>query len=96
MKEAHVQKWVKDQLKARYPDCYVIKVAQGRYSTAGVPDLVACIDGKFVAIEVKTEKGKLSKLQEIAIESIREAGGVVEVIYGKDEKQMIYIYCEIE
>lgn len=46
------------------------------YGTAGIPDIIACIGGRFVAFEVKTETGKLSKLQEITIDKIRKAGGL--------------------
>lgn len=46
------------------------------YGTAGIPDIICCCKGKFVAFEVKTEHGKLSKLQEVMIERIRQAGGV--------------------
>ena len=46
------------------------------YGTAGIPDIIACINGRFVAFEVKTPTGKLSRLQEITIEKIRDAGGM--------------------
>ena len=42
---------------------------------AGIPDVIACINGRFVAFEVKTETGKLTKLQEITIQKIRNAKG---------------------
>ena len=45
------------------------------YGTAGIPDIIACINGRFVAFEVKTPTGKLTRLQEITIEKIRSAGG---------------------
>ena len=45
------------------------------YGTAGLPDIIACIRGRFVAFEVKTPIGKLTKLQEITIQKIRDAGG---------------------
>ena len=40
-------------------------------------DIIACINGRFVAFEVKTETGKLTKLQEITIQKIRSAKGQV-------------------
>ncbi len=45
------------------------------YGTAGIPDIIACIEGKFYAFEVKTSSGKLTKLQEITIEKIQKAKG---------------------
>lgn len=57
---------------------YNININPGRFMRAGIPDLICCVKGLFVAIEVKRPdgKGKLSKLQEINIEQIKESGGV--------------------
>lgn len=41
----------------------------------GVPDIIVCYSSYFIAIEVKTQKGKLSKLQELELMDIRNAGG---------------------
>jgi Holliday junction resolvase len=42
---------------------------------SGVPDILAVIDGKFIAVEVKTPKGKTSPIQEYQIKKIQESGG---------------------
>jgi len=34
------------------------------YGTAGMPDIIICLNGRFVALEVKTSTGKLTKIQE--------------------------------
>lgn len=54
---------------------YVVKVIQA--SKAGVPDLLACINGRFVGLEVKKpDKVKnTSKLQVYNLEKIKESGG---------------------
>ncbi|MEI6131980.1 MAG: VRR-NUC domain-containing protein [Bacillota bacterium] len=57
------------------PNCFAWKTHGGIYGTAGIPDIIACIEGRFVAFEVKTKLGKLSKLQEITIQRINEAKG---------------------
>ena len=57
------------------PDCFCFKEHGGMYGVAGIPDIIACINGRFVAFEVKTETGKLTKLQEITIQKIRNAKG---------------------
>ena len=41
----------------------------------GIPDLILCLKGKFVAIELKNEDGKLSALQLYNIEKIKQSGG---------------------
>lgn len=66
-----ILKYLKSQ-----PECFAFKEHGGMYGTSGIPDIICCYKGKFMAFEVKTEKGKLSKLQEITIEKIRQAGGV--------------------
>lgn len=45
------------------------------YGTAGIPDIICCIGGRFVAFEVKTPSGKLTKLQGITIQRINDAKG---------------------
>ena len=63
------------RLLRKTPECFAWKEHGGIYGTAGVPDIIACIDGRFVAFEVKTETGKLTKLQEITIQKIKDAKG---------------------
>jgi hypothetical protein len=57
------------------PHCFAWKEFGGMYGTSGLPDIICCINGRFVAFEVKTEKGKLSKLQKIMIQRINVAKG---------------------
>ena len=45
------------------------------YGRSGVPDIVCCFDGKFLAFECKAGKGKLTALQERELLRIRRAGG---------------------
>lgn len=96
-KEAPVQKWVRDQMDQRYRGkCVYIKYHAGQYATRGVSDLIFCVHGLYVAIEVKTDTGKPTKLQEIFLEKIRDAGGIAHIIYGKDAMKMADIFNEIE
>lgn len=57
------------------PDCFCWKQHGGQFSVAGLPDIICCIGGRFVAFEVKTPSGKLTKLQEITIRKIKAAKG---------------------
>jgi hypothetical protein len=41
----------------------------------GVPDFLLCVNGYFVALELKTETGTLEPLQEYKLEKIIEANG---------------------
>lgn len=54
---------------------YHFKVWGGGYQTAGIPDIIACYKGKFIALELKTDIGKPSELQLYNIKKIIEASG---------------------
>jgi Holliday junction resolvase len=72
------------------PDCFCWKEHGGMYGTAGIPDIICCIKGRFVAFEVKTETGTLSKLQESTIRKIKAAKGeAFKVTSVKEVKEII-------
>lgn len=48
--------------------------------TAGIPDIVGCYRGRFIAFEVKTDVGRASKLQEYVIRQIVTSGGIAVVV----------------
>ena len=60
---------------------YFVKFFANSYTKSGVPDILACINGYFVGIEVKAQNGKPSELQLYNVEKIREAGGFSLVLY---------------
>ena len=63
-------------------DAWFIKYWAGsQFTKNGIPDLLCCINGYFVAIEVKQQQGRPSKLQLYNIEKIRQAGGFAFVVY---------------
>lgn len=70
---------IKRYLKSK--GCYYVKYFGCGMSTNGTPDILACINGHFVGIEVKAQKGKPSELQLAKIEHIRKAGGFGFVLY---------------
>jgi len=74
MTEQQIQKKITSYLEQE--GYYVVKVISA--SKAGVPDVLACIEGRFVAIEVKKPetKSNVSKLQEYNLERVIEAGGI--------------------
>jgi Holliday junction resolvase len=62
--------------------CWHIKYWAGAaYTKTGIPDLLICCNGYFVAVEVKSERGKPSELQLWTIEQIKSAGGRAFVLY---------------
>ena len=75
MKEKTITNKILKYLKEQ-PCCFAFKEHGGAYGTAGIPDIICCYKGKFVAFEVKTPRGKLSKLQEIILQKIQNANGI--------------------
>ena len=71
--EKQFEEKVKKLLKNR--GAWVLKTWGGGYQRAGIPDLLVCYKGRFMGIELKAEKGMVSRLQEIELDGIRKAGG---------------------
>lgn len=60
---------------------WYVKFFANRMTKKGIPDILACINGYFVGIEVKAQNGKPSDLQIYRCEKIRKAGGFAFVLY---------------
>jgi hypothetical protein len=52
------------------------KVHGGPFQEAGIPDLNGCVDGLYIAIEVKEEDGTLAEIQERRILEFEKAGAI--------------------
>ena len=50
------------------------------YGRAGIPDIICCVQGTFLAIECKAGKGKPTALQEREMQLIRDTGGYAIVV----------------
>lgn len=77
------------------PQCFYWKEHGGKYGTAGIPDIICCIKGKFVGFEVKTASGVISKLQELSIRQIQQAGGQAFVVRSLEEVKIIINNLEV-
>ena len=84
MNEASIVNAIQRFLKT-VPRCFTWKTHGGVYGTAGIPDIIACVDGRFFAFEVKTASGKATQLQQATIRKILAAGGTALVVRSVDE-----------
>lgn len=81
--ESKEQKKVIDWCKAN--GIWIVKYPAGIYGSTGTPDLIACVKGKFVAIEMKRKGGKIRAMQLRNQEQISKAGGICEIFEGAAE-----------
>lgn len=61
--------------------CWYVKFFANKFTRVGVPDILACVNGCFLGIEVKAANGHPSELQLWNRDKIREAGGYCIVLY---------------
>ena len=68
---------------------YVVKVIVG--NKKGIPDIIACYKGKFLAIEVKTPRtmNNVSPLQTFNLKKINDCGGYSIVAWSTDRVEEI-------
>lgn len=88
MNESDIVKAIMKYLKS-VPQCFCWKEHGGMYGTAGIPDIIACINGHFCGFKVKTDIGKPTKLQEATIRKILAAGGTAVVVRSVDEVKAV-------
>jgi len=85
--EQSIQKSILKLLSAR-EDVWAVKTITTNRN--GTPDIVACVGGRFVAIEVKTAKGVVAPLQHHQIDLINSTGGVAMIARStKEVKDML-------
>lgn len=83
--EAKVKASVVKLLK-QYEVYYFFPATHG-FGRSGVPDIVCCMNGIFVAIECKAGNGKTTALQDREIKRIKENKGIAFVV----NEENIYI-----
>lgn len=80
MKEKAIQNKIVQYLKQQ-PNTWFFKTHGGMYQVAGIPDIILCYNGHFVALEIKRQGEKPTKLQEKVLRDIKGAGGNSVVVH---------------
>lgn len=88
MKESDIVRAILRYLKT-VQNCFFWKEHGGMYGTAGIPDIIACIDGRFYGFEVKTDEGTPTKLQLSTIRKINAAGGIAQVVRSVEDVKAV-------
>ena len=73
--ETKVKKYIEDS------GGFYVKFFANRMTKKGIPDVLACVNGYFVAVEVKAQNGRPSELQIYHCRKIRDAGGFAFILY---------------
>lgn len=82
------------EVKKVFPDAWYLKVHGNGYQRGGIPDLLFCVKGRFVAVEMKHQKpgeslehmrSRLHPLQKKELNSIAGAGGVAVLAWTVDQ-----------
>lgn len=71
------EKTFENQIKKHLTEqgVWYVKYFANGFTKSGIPDILACCNGHFLAIEVKAENGKPSALQLHHVEKIKQSGG---------------------
>lgn len=57
------------------------KIWGGGFQKAGIPDLIACVNGITVAVEIKASNGRASPLQKLNVGRINRSNGIAIFLY---------------
>lgn len=74
-----------------------VKFFANAYTPSGIPDILACVNGRFFGIEVKGGSSYgLTELQRYNLQKIREAGGVGICVYPSGWGQFLDLLDRVE
>lgn len=93
MLEKDIEKLFRDEIKKAGGKAYKFTSP----GNDGVPDRIVMLpDGRIVFVELKTDKGKLSRLQELQCRQIAELGQTVRVLHGLSEVRDFFLEFGLE
>lgn len=82
--ETKLRKKIKDAIELSYPGSLVIHVHGSPFQEVGIPDLICCIFGHFIGLEVKVN-GEATVSQERMSRLIVKAGGYWATVHSEEE-----------
>jgi hypothetical protein len=89
--ETKVKKWLESvgvyaagtpsqQMKVPQVGWY-LKVWGGGYQKSGIPDLILCVNGFFISVELKAPTGHASELQKMNTARINQSNGIGIILF---------------
>ena len=89
MLESALQRKIQKYLKDNLPNAVVWKNHGNQYSVIGLPDIMCVYEWKIICIEVKISGNTPTKLQEITLKKLKEAGAITGIAYSIEDVQKI-------
>jgi Holliday junction resolvase len=90
--ESKVKAKIHALLKAH--GAYAVNYIGGISANNGTPDILACLNGRFIGIEAKAGKNKPTDLQTLNLKRIDEAGGLALVINETNISELEVKLCD--
>lgn len=104
--EGRVKAAIKKRLQEVAPQGFHFLPVSNGMGRHGIPDFICCVPtvitpdmvggaiGVFVGVEAKTYTGKISDLQEVCLDDIKDASGSALVVWGSDDVGKIDEYMD--
>lgn len=92
--ENHLSAAIRKAIAKEYPDSWVFHPVGNPYQEVGVPDLLVCVDGLLIGIEVKNPRpaetrehamSRVTLVQQVQIRRINAAGGMAGAVVSVEE-----------
>lgn len=78
--QGKIMRWLRSQ------GYYAVKIISA--TKDGVPDIITCVDGRFIGIEVKADGNEPTELQQYNRQLIELAGGKFITAYSLEDVQL--------
>ena len=93
--EKQFENKIKSELHSR--GAWRVKFFANAFTPSGIPDVLACYNGRFLGIEVKGGSSYgLTDLQKYNLKKIREAGGIGICVYPSGWEQFLEILDRLD
>lgn len=90
---AKAKKWLTQEKGAR---CFKIQGQEDSFQEVGIPDVLVCWRGQFIALEFKQPGENPSKVQAHVMRSIQNAGGTAECIRSMEDLRQLWGALEVK
>ena len=87
--EKNFENKIKEYIEAR--GGWQVKFFANAYTKSGIPDILSCVNGHFLAIEVKAPNGTPSELQKHHVRKILYSGGFAVIVCPKQFEDLQYL-----